>query len=291
MFGYIKPFKGMLRVCEYETYKAVYCGLCKQLGREYGPFARLTLSYDFTFLALLDLSLSGEHLAFAPGRCMLNPLRKIPCCPCCGQLDFSSGVAMIMLYYKVLDNYRDGGFGSRLGAALATPFARHAYKKAADRFPGVAQIIYETISKQSALEDEQCDSVDRACEPSALALSGICGLLTNDSTQKRVLERFGYLLGRYVYLADALDDLEEDARRHSYNPFLLREKTPSPTPEQLAAIRENAKGSLFLTIGEIIKAYELIGLHDYKPILDNVIHLGLRDTVERILLPKETENR
>lgn len=28
---------------------------------------------------------------------------------------------MIMLYYKVLDNYRDGGFGSRLGAALATP--------------------------------------------------------------------------------------------------------------------------------------------------------------------------
>ena len=98
MFGYIKPFKGMLRVCEYETYKAVYCGLCKQLGREYGPFARLTLSYDFTFLALLDLSLSGEHLAFAPGRCMLNPLRKIPCCPSCGQRDFSSGVAMIMLY-------------------------------------------------------------------------------------------------------------------------------------------------------------------------------------------------
>ena len=44
MFGYIKPFKGMLRVCEYETYKAVYCGLCKQLGGEYGPFARLPLS-------------------------------------------------------------------------------------------------------------------------------------------------------------------------------------------------------------------------------------------------------
>lgn len=89
MFGYIKPFKGMLRVCEYETYKAVYCGLCKQLGREYGPFARLTLSYDFTFLALLDLSLSGEHLAFAPGRCMAQPgLRKIPAAPAAGSSTF-----------------------------------------------------------------------------------------------------------------------------------------------------------------------------------------------------------
>lgn len=89
MFGYIKPFKGMLRVCEYETYKAVYCGLCKQLGREYGPFARLTLSYDFTFLALLDLSLSGEHLAFAPGRCMLNPgSEKSPAAPAAGSSTF-----------------------------------------------------------------------------------------------------------------------------------------------------------------------------------------------------------
>ena len=32
MFGYVKPCSAQLRVCEYETYKAVYCGLCKQLG-------------------------------------------------------------------------------------------------------------------------------------------------------------------------------------------------------------------------------------------------------------------
>ena len=56
-------------------------------------------------------------------------------------------------------------------------------------------------------------------------------------------------------------------------------------------MRENAKGSLFLTIGEIIKTYELLELGAYKPILDNVIYLGLRETVERILLPKENEHR
>lgn len=291
MFGYVKPCKPQMKVCEYETYKAVYCGLCKQLGHQYGPFSRLTLSYDFTFLALLDISLSGGKADFSAKRCMLNPLKKSPCCEPCEQLDFASGVAMMMFYFKALDNYKDGSLGTRTLALICMPFARHAYKKAAERYPDVAQILYETISRQSAIEEELCDSVDRACEPTALALSGICGLLSRDHSQQRVLERFGYLLGRYVYLSDALDDLEEDLQNHSYNAFLLREKIVSPDPVQLAAVRENAKGSLYLTIGELIKTYELLDLHDYKPILDNIIQLGLHDTVERILLPKETERR
>lgn len=292
MFGYIKPCKPQMRVCEYETYKAVYCGLCKQLGRKYGPFSRLTLSFDFTFLALLNLALQPEQDApFCSGRCLLNPIRKIPCLKDCDELNFSSGVAMMMFYYKALDNYNDGGFREKALAALCIPFARYAFRKAADQYPAAAQLIYEAISKQSLIEEEQCDSVDQACEPTALVLSGICGLLSEEKSQQRVLERFGYLLGRYVYLSDALDDLEEDVKQHSYNAFLLREHLTSPNPEQLAAIREQAKGSLFLTIGELIKTYELLELHTYKPILDNIIHLGLRDTVERILKPKETELR
>ena len=291
MFGYIKPCKPQMRVCEYETYKAVYCGLCKQLGRKYGPFSRLTLSYDFTFLALLGLALKHENTAqFCPGRCLLNPIRRLPYLNDGPELNFSSGVAMMLFYYKALDNFNDGGFRDKALAALSMPFARFAYRKAAEQYPAAAQIIYEAISKQSLIEEERCDSVDEACEPTALVLSGICGLLSDDKSQKRILERFGYLLGRYVYLADALDDLEEDARQNSYNAFLLREHLTSPDAKQLAEIRENAKGSLFLTIGELIKTYELLELHTYQPILDNIIHLGLRDTVERIMMPKETEH-
>lgn len=56
MFGYIRPFQPELRMKEYEAYKSVYCGLCKELGRRYGIFARFTLSYDFTFLAILSMA-------------------------------------------------------------------------------------------------------------------------------------------------------------------------------------------------------------------------------------------
>ena len=67
MFGYIKADKPEMKIKEFEIYKAVYCSLCKELGKSYGLLARLTLSYDFTFLALLNMALKalnvrGVHL-------------------------------------------------------------------------------------------------------------------------------------------------------------------------------------------------------------------------------------
>lgn len=291
MFGYVQPAKGQLRVCEYELYKAVYCGLCKQLGRRYGPFSRLSLSYDFTFLALLQMGLDQQDPQFQPGRCLLNPLKRVPICREQEALDFSCGTAMIMLYFKALDNYRDGRLPQKLLALLCKPFCYSAYRKAAGQYPQVAAVLYEMVSGQAQLEADRCSSVDRACEPTALAMAQICRMLSPQPGQQRVLERMGYLLGRYIYLSDALDDLEEDLQNGSYNPFLLREAVQAPSPTQLQGIREDAKGSLFLTIGELIKTYELLGLVRFKPILDNIVHLGLRDTVERIMLPKENEHR
>ena len=57
MFGYIKTCTPQLRLCEWEAYRGIYCGLCRTLGRRFGPLARLTLSYDFTFYATLEMAL------------------------------------------------------------------------------------------------------------------------------------------------------------------------------------------------------------------------------------------
>ena len=199
MFGYVQPAKGQLRVCEYELYKAVYCGLCKQLGRRYGPFSRLSLSYDFTFLALLQMGLDQQDPQFQPGRCLLNPLKRVPICREQAALDFSCGTAMIMLYFKALDNYRDGRLPQKLLALLCKPFCYSAYRKAAGQYPQVAAVLYEMVSGQAQLEADRCSSVDRACEPTALAMAQICRMLSPQPGQQRVLERMGYLLGRYIY--------------------------------------------------------------------------------------------
>jgi hypothetical protein len=62
VFGYVKAYKPELRVKEFEFYKAVYCSLCRDLGKKYGLVSRFSLSYDFTFLALLQLSLDDGNV-------------------------------------------------------------------------------------------------------------------------------------------------------------------------------------------------------------------------------------
>ena len=79
MFGYVRPFKPYMRMFEYDIYKAVYCGLCKDMGRRYGFVTRFTLSYDFAFLSLMDLSVRGVKLDAEKQRCIAHPLKKTMC--------------------------------------------------------------------------------------------------------------------------------------------------------------------------------------------------------------------
>ncbi len=76
MFGYITIDKGEMLVKDYEAYKAVYCSLCKQLGKEYSFLSRFILSYDCTFYAVMALALESECPGFSQGRCTFNPLKK-----------------------------------------------------------------------------------------------------------------------------------------------------------------------------------------------------------------------
>lgn len=58
-----------------------------------------------------------------------------------------------------------------------------------------------------------------------------------DELSRRVLYRLGYLMGRYVYLCDALDDIESDLKKHRYNPFILAEGLTAGDEEKTAAVR------------------------------------------------------
>ena len=135
MFGYIKPFKPELKVKEFDTYQAVYCGLCHQLGEAFGPFAKLTLSYDFTFLAMAALGLREDFGGFCKARCMANPLKKKTCAVPSGDLSFAASCAMILFYHKLRDNIEDTRTPKKFLYYLILPFASSARKKAVKPSP------------------------------------------------------------------------------------------------------------------------------------------------------------
>ena len=76
MFGYIVVHKPELKVREYETYRASYCGLCRSLKKRHGRLGQLTLSFDMTFLALLLTGLYEPHTITGCGRCLAHPMQR-----------------------------------------------------------------------------------------------------------------------------------------------------------------------------------------------------------------------
>ncbi|MBR6533793.1 MAG: hypothetical protein IKT44_05130 [Clostridia bacterium] len=276
MFGYIRISKGELKVKEYELYRGVYCSLCKVLGKNYGLVSRFTLNYDFTFLCLLNMSLKDGCDKFTKKGCTFNPLKKCQFCDNTEALEMPSAAAMIMSYYKLLDNIEDEKGIKKFGYLILKPFLKSANKKAKKKYPYIEEIVAQYISKQAELEKSDCKEIDRVADPTAIALSKLLMLCSEDSTQKRVLERLGYCLGRYVYILDAFCDLEEDIKKGRYNVLKSKPKTE---------VCEYIKSQIYFCINESTKAFELLDIKKYKSVLGNIIYLGLEDTAI-----KELEN-
>ena len=272
MFGYIRISKGELKIKEYELYRGVYCTLCKVLGKNYGLVSRFTLNYDFTFLTLLNMSLKDGCDMFSQKRCTFNPLKKCNFCKQTDSFEMPAAAAMIMAYYKLLDNIADEKGIKKIGYYILKPFLKSANKKAGKSYPNIEKIVVDYISNQNKLEKDNCTQTDIAADPTAVALSQILMLCSEDSSQKRVLERIGYCLGRYIYLTDAYIDLKEDIKKGRYN--VLKNKPQNEVDDYI-------KKQIYFCINEACKAFELLDIKKYKPILGNILYLGLEDIAQK----------
>lgn len=292
MLGYVRPCKPDMRIREYDTYKAIYCGLCKELGKSFGAASRLTLSYDFAFLALLHLSVNDALASFDKMICVAHPFKKMPQALPNEALSYSASCAVLTIYHKVRDNIADSRLFRKLPPLALLPFAKGAYRKSARTYPAIAALIEEQIERQTALEAAGCASLDESADPTSRMMEAIAAGITENGQHKRILARFGYLLGRWIYLLDALDDVEKDSKQGAYNPLLLRFQVESPahlTEEKLTEIRTFAVDELHLTMGELAGAYALLPIVKYRPILDNIVYAGLNTALHNTIT-KEKKN-
>ncbi|MGB4934617.1 MAG: DUF5685 family protein, partial [Ruminococcus bromii] len=221
MFGYLQIQKSELLVRESEAYKAVYCGLCRQMGKDYSVFTRFTLSYDCTFYAMLLMSLNRSCKGFKDGRCTCNPLKKCKFATDSGDAyRKAAAFSMISVYYKIIDDIQDSGFFKKLLCRIIKPFFSHQRKKAADKYPDMDKAVSDMMKMQYDAEHSEKPSVDMSAHPTALMLAAVLSAEAHDEIQKRVLYEFGYHIGRWIYLVDAADDIEKDIKSNGFNPFV-----------------------------------------------------------------------
>ena len=282
MFGYIRPCKPELRIREFEMYRGVYCSLCRSIGKNYGFAARLTLSFDCTFLAMVSLSLDEGCCGFRKGRCGANPLKR---CTYLkedgGRLEYAATVSVLLTYCKLKDNLHDHGIGNRIAAFLLLPFLYFPMKKARKRYAALHDQVMEAMAEQSAMEESEEIGIDGAAHPMAALLEGLFSGMTSDERQKKPLGRLGYYIGRWVYLMDAADDRADDQKKGNFNPFNRGEQEYSG---------KQIDGILTLTLNRAIAAFDLVTVHHFHDILLNILTLGLTGVQQDILKIKGNEH-
>lgn len=284
MTGYIKAFKPELKIKDYELYRGVYCSECRVLGRLYTPIARMLLSYDFTFLSIVRLALQEQCGKFEKGRCCVNPAKKCLKCTEDAELERSADVVIIVSYYKLLDDIADGGFFKRLACRLIKPALSLMHKKAARRQEMLDRAVAAAMEEQQKIEKSGTASLDEAADPSGKMLAAIFsqGYYGEDKIQ---LWRFGYLLGRWIYLLDAVDDIEKDIKSGSYNP--LKAKFPDANSLSGDEFRKFAKERLDLTAGETANALGGLKFNRFGDIIENVVCDGMVASQTEVFRKKE----
>lgn len=263
MFGYVRPLENALTEEDSRRYQAAYCGLCRTIGARYGRFARMFLNYDFIFLSML-LSERPEKLRFCSRPCPTCPIHARTAWEADEGIELAAGESVILAWWKLQDQIRDGGLRSRFTARGICLLLRRGYHKAAQRYPAFDRSVRENLDSLHGLETESCASMDRAADPFARMLQAAA-----PDSRGREVQTLLYHLGRWIYLLDAWDDLEEDRKNGNYNPVTARFGALSELE------RSYLRSTMHVSLGLALDASERAELGQWRGIVENVIQQGL----------------
>ena len=260
MFGYVMANLRELSRQQQDRYSSVYCGICRRIRDRASNLARMALSYDMAFLALLLMSLYEPEETLGKRACLLHPIRSR------GWADnvyvqYAADMNVALAYYNALDDCRDDG---SFAAKTAAGMLEKSLPQIRQRYPRQCEAIDRSIASLSRLEEACCDNPDLP----AACFGALMGelLVYQEDLWADTLRQMGMALGRYIYLADAAVDYRRDSRKKKYNPFLAM-----GTGEDWSRWEQY----LILEMGRCTEYYERLPLVQDKALLDNILYSGI----------------
>lgn len=268
MFGYVTINQSSLKDGETDIYRMFYCGLCEALRERYGTAGRAVLSYDMTFLVMLLSGVYDTETKQENFRCVVHPgknqKRAIN--------EFSyycADMTVLLAYYKCLDDKNDeNSLKGRAGAFMLKKYALAV----ADKYPEKAENIKTYLNGINSAEKSQTDNID--------LISGLFGKIMEEIFDLKndiwspVLRKMGFYLGKFIYIMDAYEDVEDDIKKGSFNIF--KDKFKEDGFDDYCARLLN------MMMAESAQAFELLPIVDNIEILRNIIYAGVWTKFEAV---------
>ena len=266
MFGYVRADTPYLYVKDDTLYQAMYCGVCKGIGKVCGNAARMGLSYDVTFLSVLLHNIVGQDVKIEKGHCLTHCIRSRKMAEVDELTKQLGALNTVLVYYKIQDDIQDGDKGK-----LKRVWFQNGYKRAKKAYPEIEKIVAKYMSAQAQVERAKTESIDRAADSTAMMMQAFASYALGDKDPEHTRNLF-YALGKWIYLIDALDDYDKDKKKGAYNPFICAYQA-----ESKAALLESEKGE------EVRFAFHAI-FSDIRENMSKIRFLFNRDLVDNILL-------
>ena len=260
MFGFVMADTKELTKEQQSRYQSVYCGICRQIRHRSSQAARLSLSFDMAFLALLHTSLYEPEEQTGNRACILHPIKPRPWAEN-PYIQYAADMNVALAYYNCADDWQDD---RKLLSGMGAAVLKKHYPQIAEAYPRQCKAIEDCIFRLNQLEMEGCDSPDLPAGCFGQLMGEL--LVYREDHWADTLRQMGDALGRFIYLADAAVDYRADCRKKRYNPFLAM-----GTGEDWKRWEEY----LTLAMGRCARYYESLPLVQDKAILDNILYSGV----------------
>lgn len=261
MFGYIVVNKPELKIREFEQYQSYYCGLCRVLKQKYGLRGQMTLTYDMTFLLMVLSGLYEPEEELKTCRCVIHPVNRHSVC--INEItEYAADMNLLMAYYKCRDDWNDDKNWKK---AVFSRILQKGSRKISAAYEEKVQNILEFLNALYQKEKEGITQLDE--------MAGCFGQIMAELFDYREdvwsthLRSMGFYLGKFIYLMDAYDDVEEDREKGSYNP--LKDWFGEPDFE------EHCRRVLTMMMVECCREFELLPIIKNGEILRNILYSGV----------------
>lgn len=272
MFGYITVNKPELKIKELEEYRAYYCGLCGALRKRCGLKGQLSLSYDLTFLAMLLTGLYDGRTEDVPCKCIFHPFDKMRRKES-QFLYYTADMNILLTYYKCLDDWTDE---KKAAEAVYAKSLSRQYRNIKKRYAVKIEAVEENFNTLARAEEAGIDDID--------FLSGCFGKILSEifayrkDEWEKPVRRMGFMLGRFIYIMDAYEDLEKDRKKGNFNPFKKKADNPG--------FDEWIRDILTVAASSCAEEFEKLPVIENVEILRNILYSGIWTRYERVLSSK-----
>lgn len=262
MFGYVKINKMDLTFREYEHYRGYYCGLCKYLKDEHGEISRLSLNYDITFLVILLTSIYKPKSRVVEEICIANPFKKKK--KIVNEVtEYAASMNVLLTHYKLEDNLKDD---RGIKDILAYNIYKGKLKTAYEKYPSKAEFIKLQLDTLHNLEQNKNYNIDEVSNTFGNLMGEIFSY-KNDKYEED-LRIIGFNIGKYIYILDAYEDLDEDYKKGRYNPFI-------DYIDQKDELKEKVDKMISLSLGILADRIDNLDIQMNAGIIENIVYSGV----------------